>query len=77
VWAKRVKDLTAAWLVGNGVLLLIAPRQRVLLWVFERPEWVRKAAIWWADHPTLLRLRGVLALGIGMWLALKQYEETS
>jgi len=26
---KRVKDLVAAWLVGNGVLLLIAPRRRL------------------------------------------------
>jgi hypothetical protein len=30
--AMRVNDLIAAWMVGNGVLLLIAPSQRALLW---------------------------------------------
>lgn len=31
MWAKRVNDLIAAWLIGNGVLLLIALRERALL----------------------------------------------
>jgi hypothetical protein len=35
---KRVKGLLAAWLVGKGVLLPIAPRQRPLLWLFEHSE---------------------------------------
>jgi hypothetical protein len=72
--AKRVKDLIAAWMVGNGALMLIAPRKRALLWTIG-PEWLRKLALWYADHPGVMRLRGAAGVGIGLWLALRQYEE--
>ena len=74
MWTKRVADLIAAFVLGNGVLDLIAPRQRVLLWVFG-PERLRKLALWFADHPTAMRLRGVVRIGTGIWLALRQYRE--
>ncbi|HET6262131.1 MAG TPA: dodecin family protein, partial [Chloroflexia bacterium] len=60
--------------VGNGVLDLLAPRQRVLLWVLG-PEALRKLALWLADHPTAMRLRGIVRIGTGIWLALRQYRE--
>lgn len=72
--ASRVKDLIAAWMVGNGALMFIAPRQRALLWVIG-PGWVRKLALWYADHPAIMRLRGAVGVGIGLWVALRQYEE--
>jgi dodecin len=56
------------------VLDLIAPRQRVLLWVFG-PERLRKLALWFADHPTAMRLRGIVRIGTGIWLAQRQYRE--
>ena len=74
MWKKRTGDLIAAFVVGNGVLDLIAPRQRVLLWVFG-PERLRKLALWFADHPTAMRLRGIVRIGTGIWLALRQYRE--
>jgi hypothetical protein len=74
MWAKRVKDLFAAFVLGNGLLDLIAPRQRLLLWLIG-PEELRKVILWFADHPTVYRLRGVARVGIGIWLALRQYEE--
>ena len=43
MWTKRAGDLIAAFVVGNGVLDFVAPRQRVLLWVFG-PESLRKLA---------------------------------
>ena len=69
--AKRVKDLIAAFVVGNGVLDLLAPRQRALLWAFG-PEGLRN---WLAEHPTAMRLQGALRVGIGIWLALRQYQQ--
>ena len=51
-----------------------SPRQRVLLWVFG-PEALRKLTLWFADHPTAMRLRGVVRIGTGIWLALRQYRE--
>ncbi len=73
MWTKRAGDLIGAFVVGNGVLDLIAPRQRVFLWVFG-PERLRKLALWFADHPTAMRLRGIVRIGTGIWLALRQYR---
>jgi dodecin len=74
MWTKRAGDLVGAFVVGNGVLDLIAPRQRVFLWVFG-PERLRKLALWFADHPAAMRLRGIARIGTGIWLALRQYRE--
>ena len=74
MWTKRARDLIGAFVVGNGVLDLIAPRQRVSLWVFG-PERLRKLALWFAEHPTAMRLRGIVRIGIGIWLTLRQYRE--
>ena len=74
MWTKRAGDLIGAFVVGNGALDLIAPRQRVFLWVFG-PEALRKLALWFADHPTAMRLRGIARIGTGIWLALRQYRE--
>ena len=59
---------------GNGGLDLIAPRERYLMWQVG-PEGMRKAALWLAEHPTATRLRGIVRIGIDLWLAQKQYEE--
>jgi dodecin len=74
MWTQRVGDLVAAFVVGNGVLDILASRQRGLLWVFG-PEALRKLALWFADHPAAMRLRGVVRIGTGVWLALRQYRE--
>ena len=74
MWMKRAADLLAAFVLGNGVLDLIAPRRRVFLWIFG-PEALRKLTLWFADHPTAMRLRGMVRIGTGIWLALKQYRK--
>ena len=74
MWAKIAKDLLAAFIIGNGVLDLIASRQRYLLWQ-AGPEGLRKLALWFAEHATVTRLRGMLRIGIGLWLAQRQYQE--
>ncbi len=74
MWTKRAADLIAAFVLGNGVLDLIAPRRRVFLYVFG-PEALRKLTLWFADHPTAMRLRGIVRIGTGIWLALRQYRE--
>src|SRR3954454_7594061 len=74
MWKSRAEDLIAAFVIGNGVLDLIAPRQRVFLWVFG-PQGLRKLTLWFADHPTAMRLRGIVRIGTGLWLALRQYQQ--
>ena len=71
---KRTGDLIAAFVAGNGVLDLVAPRQRVFLPVFGS-EGLRKLNLWFADHPTAMRMRGIAKVGTGIWLARKQYRE--
>ncbi len=74
MWTRRATDLIAAFVLGNGVLDLIAPRRRVFLYIFG-PEALRKLSLWFADHPTAMRLRGIVRIGTGIWLALRQYRE--
>jgi flavin-binding protein dodecin len=74
VWDKRVKDLLAAFIAGNGLLDLIAPHERYSMWQVG-PEGMRKAALWLAQHPTATRLRGIVRVGIGLWVALRQYRQ--
>src|SRR5919202_5310356 len=75
MWRKRAEDLFAAFVIGNGVLDLIAPRRRLFLWVFG-PERLRKLILWFADHPAAMRLRGIARVGLGIGLALRQYRKT-
>lgn len=72
--ARRLKELVAIALVGDGVVGLAAPRRHSLLWDFG-PWWYRKTLEALAGRPNLVRaLAGVEALG-GLWLALRQYPE--
>ena len=74
MWDKRAKDLLAAFIVGNGLLDLIAPHERYSMWQVG-PEGMRRAALWLAQHPTATRLRGTVRVGIGIWVALRQYRQ--
>ena len=76
MWSRRIKDLIAMVLLGDGILTLLSPRQRALLWRFG-PERLRKSTLWQAEHPLYMRLEAIASIGIGIWLALRQYQETS
>ena len=51
LWIKRIKDLIAMLLIGDGALTLIAARNRALVWRVG-PKGLRKSASWQADHPS-------------------------
>ena len=76
MWTKRIKDIIAMQLIGDGALTLIAARNRALLWRFG-PEGLRKSASWQAEHPLFMRLEGAVSIGLGVWLAWWQYREPS
>ena len=74
MWAKRIKDIVAMLLIGDGALTLIASRNRALVWRFG-PEGLRRSANWQVDHPLLMRLEGAASMGLGVLPAWRQYRE--
>jgi hypothetical protein len=73
VWKKRIKELVAAGIIGDGAQNFIAPRNHALLWL-AGPEGLRKALLWFAENPRYARLIGIVQIGFGIWLSLRQYE---
>jgi hypothetical protein len=63
MWDKIiVRLLTVVYIVGGAAALFA-------------PESVGKVSRWFADNPRYMRLDGVLGIGLGIWLALRQYRE--
>jgi hypothetical protein len=71
---RRITELVAMLMIGEGVLTLIAPRRHSLLWEFG-PEGYRRALEAFAEHPTLSRLVAAAEAGLGLWLALRVYSQ--
>jgi hypothetical protein len=74
MWTKRIKDIVAVLLIGDGALTLIGARNRALVWGFG-PEGLRNSASWQADHPLLMRLEGAASISLGVLVAWWQYRE--
>lgn len=70
---RRIKELVAIAVIGDGVVGLLAPRRHSLLWKFG-PEGYQEVLRWFAGRPGLVRLLAAAELGGGIWLALRQYE---
>lgn len=60
--------------IGDGVLALIVPSSHTSLWLFG-PQTMRKLNRWFVENPTYTRLGGIAEIGLGIWLALRQYQE--
>ena len=74
MWSRRIKELLAMSTIGDGVLALIVPSSHVSLWLFG-PQTMRKLNRWFVENPTYTRLGGIAEIGLGIWLALRQYQE--
>jgi hypothetical protein len=69
---KRIKELVAIVMIGDGVLSFAAPRRYTLLWEIG-PEGFKRAIEAFAEHPTLTRVLGAAEAGLGFGLAFRQY----
>ena len=76
MWANRLKESMATISIGDGVLALIAPRSHVALWLLG-PKRLRKLTLWFAENPIYTRLGGIVETGLGIWLALRQYQKAT
>ena len=71
---RRVNELIAMLMVGDGVVGFVAPRRHMLLWKFG-PEGYKKLVRGFAERPNLTRSLAAAEAGVGLWLALRQYRE--
>lgn len=74
MWSRRLKETFAILTIGDGVIALLAPREHSLLWE-TGPESARKLARFFADNSGYLRILGASQIVLGVWLALRQYQE--
>lgn len=71
---RRITELVAMVLIGDGVVAISAPSRHSLLW--------RSGPKWWGDfmqdlagRPNLVRALGAAEAGAGLWLARRQYPQ--
>jgi dodecin len=74
MWSRRIKELLAMSTIGDGMLALIVPSSHASLWLFG-PQSMRKLNRWFIENPTYTRLGGIAEIGLGLWLAIRQYRE--
>ena len=68
---RRLGELLAIALIGEGVAGFLAPRRYVRLWKFG-PVPYRAVVDWLAERPALTRVLCVLEAGVGVWLTWRQ-----
>ncbi len=68
---KRLMELLAIGMIGEGVVGALRPRRYLQLWRFG-PQPYQKMIGALADHPTATRLMCVAEAGFGVWLGLRQ-----
>jgi len=63
MWAKRIVRVLAATYVVAGAVTLFAP------------ESMGRFARWFVNHPLYMRIDGLLAIALGVFLGLREYRE--
>ncbi len=71
---RRVVQAAALLLIGHGIMGLIKPRWRSLLWHFG-PEIARAATEELADHPTTARSIYAAEAALGLLIATRHTPE--
>jgi hypothetical protein len=69
--ALKLKHLTAAVLVGDGLLALVSPERDALAWRMG-PEPFRTLMGLMAKRPSLTRVVGAAQIAVGIWWALRE-----
>ena len=71
---RRINEVVALSMIGDGVLGLVVPKRHMLLWSFG-PEGYKKVMRGFARRPGLVRSLAAVQVAGGLLLALRQYEE--
>lgn len=73
---RRLLELGAMMAIGDGVLAMLYPHRHVELWE-GGPSPYRELVAWCDRHPNRTRALGAVEVGLGLWLATRQYPERS
>ena len=73
--AGRILDVLAVIFVGDGLLWVVAPRRRGLLWLAGPPFVRRFVEGVTLERPWLARLIGGAQVVAGFWMALRAYSK--
>jgi hypothetical protein len=68
---KRLKELLAIGLIGEGIVGFVRPRQYMRLWKFG-PKPYQNFLDELIEHENLTRILCGVEAGLGVWLALRQ-----
>ena len=69
--ARRMKEVLAMMMIGDGIVALLYPTEHALLWKGGPTLW-RDAMEACARRPRLMRSLAALELAAGVWLAGRQ-----
>lgn len=73
--ARRILDVLAVIFVGDGLLWVVAPRSRGLIW-HAGPRLVKRfVERVTLERPHEARLIGAVQVAIGAWMARRAYAE--
>ena len=68
---KKILEVVAIILIGDGLLSAIRPTGHVALWR-NGPQGYRDLMDKFLERPTLTRAAGAVELGLGLWLAFRE-----
>lgn len=68
---KRIKEVMALLLIGDGIISILEPRRHTKLWA-RGPVPYRRAMKPLVKDPVVAQLVGVGLIGLGVWLASRQ-----
>lgn len=69
--SRRLPEVAAVAMIGDGVITLFQPRRHVTLWRSGPKPW-RRAMDAFAVRPELTRWLGAVEAAAGLWLASRQ-----
>lgn len=73
--ARRILDVLAVIFIGDGLLWVVAPRSRGLLWMAGPAYLRRPIEEVTLKRPWLSRLIGGAQVALGAWMALRAYSK--
>ena len=68
---RRLKEIAAMTIIGEGIIAAVYPRRHVLLWKFG-PKKYQKFIEATAKRPNLIRIAAGAGAGLGLLWAFKQ-----